>query len=150
MVSIAVGGGALPLGLKNKAEKLFPHMRASSGYGMSGNDGRCDQRRTKRDMANWPKEEIDKVLVKTGLPMLLREHAGVVDINGKDVPHNNETIGEIILRGHWITEQYFKDPEKTAQAWRDGWFHTCDAAKIDQEGYIIIADRITDVIRSGS
>jgi acyl-CoA synthetase (AMP-forming)/AMP-acid ligase II len=101
-------------------------------------------------MENWSKEEIDKVLVKTGLPMLPAIDARVVDENGKDVPHDNETIGEIILRGHWITEQYFKDPEKTAVAWRGGWFHTGDAAKIDQDGYIIIADRITDVIRSGS
>jgi fatty-acyl-CoA synthase len=42
------------------------------------------------------------------------------------------------------------DPEKTNAAWRDGWFHTGDAAKVDQDGYIIIVDRITDVIRSGA
>jgi acyl-CoA synthetase (AMP-forming)/AMP-acid ligase II len=47
-------------------------------------------------------------------------------------------------------EKYYKEPEKTAAAWRDGWFHTGDAAKIDEDGYRIIADRITDVIRSGS
>jgi len=47
-------------------------------------------------------------------------------------------------------EQYYKDPQKTAAAWRDGWFHTGDMAKVDEDGYIIIADRITDVIRSGS
>ena len=47
-------------------------------------------------------------------------------------------------------EQYYKDPEKTATAWRGGWFHTGDMAKVDEDGYIIIADRITDVIRSGA
>jgi len=47
-------------------------------------------------------------------------------------------------------EEYFNDPEKTAASWRDGWFHTGDAAKVDEEGYMIIADRITDVIRSGA
>ncbi len=150
LASITIGGGALPLGLKNKAEKLFPHMRASSGYGMSETMAGVITAVLKRDMETWPKEEIDKVLVKTGLPMLPAIDARVVDENGKDVPHDNETIGEIILRGHWITEQYFKDPEKTAVAWRGGWFHTGDAAKIDRDGYIIIADRITDVIRSGS
>jgi acyl-CoA synthetase (AMP-forming)/AMP-acid ligase II len=148
--SIAVGGGALPLGLKSKAEKMFPHMRAGSGYGMSETMAGVISATVKRDMENWPKEELDKVFVKTGLPMLPAIDARVVDENYKDVPNDNETIGEIILRGHWITEQYYKDPEKTATAWRDGWFHTGDAAKIDKDGYIIIADRITDVIRSGA
>ncbi|MBN1664517.1 MAG: long-chain-fatty-acid--CoA ligase [Deltaproteobacteria bacterium] len=150
LINIAIGGGALPLGLKKKAEKLFPHMKATSGYGMSETMAGVIGAVLKRDMADWPKEEIDKVFVKTGLPMLPGIVARVVDENYKDVPHDNETMGEIILRGHWITEQYYKDPEKTATAWRDGWFHTGDAAKIDQDGYIIIADRITDVIRSGS
>ena len=74
----------------------------------------------------------------------------MIDEQGNDVPQDNETIGEIALRGHWIMEQYFKEPERTAEAWRNGWFHTGDAAKVDKEGYITIADRITDVIRSGS
>jgi acyl-CoA synthetase (AMP-forming)/AMP-acid ligase II len=47
-------------------------------------------------------------------------------------------------------EQYYKDLERTAEAWRGGWFHTGDVAKVDEDGYITIADRITDVIRSGS
>ena len=55
-----------------------------------------------------------------------------------------------MVRGHWITEQYFRDPEKTAEAWKDGWFHTGDAAKLGPDGYITIVDRIKDVIRSGS
>jgi len=45
---------------------------------------------------------------------------------------------------------YWQDPERTATAWRGGWFHTGDAAKVDSEGYISIVDRITDVIRSGA
>jgi acyl-CoA synthetase (AMP-forming)/AMP-acid ligase II len=100
-------------------------------------------------MVNWPQEKIDQELVKTGIasPAIT---ARIVDEKGKDIPHDNQTIGEIILRGHWIMEKYYKDPEKTAAAWRDGWFHTGDAAKVDEEGDIIIADRITDVIRSGS
>ena len=78
----------------------------------------------KRDMADWPKEKIEQVLVKTGLPNSPAIIARVIDENGKDVPHDNETIGEIVLRGHWIMEQYFKEPEDRQYAWRDGWFHT--------------------------
>jgi acyl-CoA synthetase (AMP-forming)/AMP-acid ligase II len=101
-------------------------------------------------MVDLPREEIDKIMVKTGLAMVPAVEARVIDEKGNDVPHDNETIGEIVIRGHWVMEQYYKEPERTAEAWKDGWFHTGDAAKIDEDGYMIIADRIKDVIRSGS
>ena len=47
-------------------------------------------------------------------------------------------------------EQYYKDPERTAEVWRDGWFHSGDVAKVDKDGYITIADRLSDMIRSGA
>jgi len=106
--------------------------------------------RIKRDMVDWPRERIDEVMVKTGLALVPAIDARVVDAQGNDVPQDDETIGEIVLRGHWIMEQYFKDPERTASAWRDGWLHNGDAAKVDASGYITIVDRITDVIRCGS
>ncbi len=146
---IGTGGGALPLGLKRKAEKLFPKSRAGSGYGMTETLAGVIGATLKRNMVDWPQEKIDAILVKTGIagPGI---DARVVDEKGKDIPRDNSTIGEIVLRGHWIMEQYYNEPEKTAVSWRDGWFHTGDAAKIDEDGYIAIADRITDVIRSGS
>ena len=150
LIMIGTGGGALPLGLKLKAEKLFPTMRAGSGYGMTETMAGVIGASIKRYMADWPQEEVDQVMVKTGLAGVPAIDARVVDTDGKDVPKDDETIGEIVLRGHWITEKYFKDPERSAQSWRDGWFHTGDAAKIDAENYITIVDRITDVIRSGS
>lgn len=150
LTNISIGGGALPLGLKRKAENVFPQMRAGSGYGMTETFAGVIGASIRRNMVDWPKEKIDQTLVKTGLAGVPAVEARVIDEKGNDVPHDNETMGEIVLRGHWIMEQYFKDAEKTAQVWRDGWFHTGDVAKIDEEGYIIIADRITDVIRSGS
>jgi len=150
LTNIAIGGGALPLGLKQKAEKLFPQMRAGSGYGMTETFAGIISASLKRDMVDWPDEELDKVMVKTGLAHVPAIDARVVDNQGSEVPQDNETIGEIVLRGHWITEQYFKDPERTADAWKGGWFHTGDAAKVDEIGYITIVDRFKDVIRSGS
>jgi len=150
LTNIAIGGGALPLGLKQKAEKLFPVMRAGSGYGMTETFDGVIGASLKRYMAEWPDEEIDKIMVKTGLAYVPAIDARVVDEDGNEVPHDNETIGEIVMRGHWIMEHYYKDEERTAEAWRGGWFHTGDAAKVDEAGYITIADRIKDVIRSGS
>ena len=150
LTSIAIGGGALPLGLKQKAEKLFPQMKAGSGYGMTETFAGIISSAIKRNMVDWPDEEVDKVMVKTGLAHVPAIDARVFDPQGNEVPRDNETIGEIVLRGHWITEQYFKDPERTADAWKDGWFRTGDAAKVDEIGYITIVDRFKDVIRSGS
>ncbi len=148
--SIGVGGAALPLGLKTKAEQLVPGFTATSGYGMTETAPFVITAFTKRYMRNWSKEELDKIRVKTGLPIAGLE-VDIFDENSMPVPRDNETIGEIVVRGPWIMEQYYKDPEKTAQMWRDdGWFHTGDVAKIDEEGYATIVDRITDVIRSGA
>jgi len=47
-------------------------------------------------------------------------------------------------------EKYYKNPEKTAEVWHHGWFHTGDVATVDEQDYITISDRLSDVIRSGS
>jgi len=150
LITVGTGGAALPLGLKAKAEKIFPQFTVGSGYGMTETLAGVIGATIKRNMVDWPKEKLDQVRVKTGLPNPAAINARVIGEDGQPVPHDNETIGEIVLRGHWIMEKYFKDPERTTTAWRDGWFHTGDAAKVDEEGYIIIVDRITDVIRSGA
>ena len=100
-------------------------------------------------MKDLPKEKLDEIRVKTGVPVAGLE-VEVVDEKGKPVPRDNETIGEIVVRGPWVMEEYYKDPEKTAKVWRDGWFHTWDVATVDEEGYLTIVDRIKDVIRSGA
>ena len=149
LTGIAVGGAALPLGLKAKAEKLIPGFTAASGYGMTETAAGSIGAFIKREMKDWPKEKLDEVRVKTGVPIPGID-AQVIGEDGKPVPHDGETMGEIVLRGHWIMGEYFKDPERTAEVWRDGWFHTGDVATVDEDGYITITDRITDVIRSGA
>jgi fatty-acyl-CoA synthase len=147
--NLGVGGGALPLGLKKKAEKIIPGFKAVSGYGMTETAPAAIRAFVKKTMLDWPEEKLDEIRVKTGLPYPGLE-VRIVDEKGNPVPHDNETLGEILIRGPWIMEQYYNDPEKTAQVWRDGWFHTGDVAKVDEEGYATIADRISDMIRSGA
>ena len=59
------------------------------------------------------------------------------------------TVGEIVVRGNVVMRGYYNDPDATAEAMRDGWFHTGDAAVIHSDGYIEIRDRLKDVIISG-
>jgi fatty-acyl-CoA synthase len=149
LVYVRVGGGALPLGLKAKVEKKIPGFSATSGYGMTETAPTTVRAFVKKYMRDWPKEKLDEVRVKTGLPIPGID-VEVVDQKGKTIPHDNKTLGEIVIRGPWVIEKYFKNPEKTANVWYDGWFHTGDVAKVDEDGLIIIADRMSDVIRSGS
>jgi fatty-acyl-CoA synthase len=144
----SVGGAAMPLGLKSKAEKIIP-FRAASGYGMTETAPVTITAFIKKTDEHLPKEELEKLFVKTGIPIPGVE-VRVVDQNMNPVPHDDASIGEIVLRGPWVMEKYYKDPERTAEVWRDGWFHTGDVAKVDKDGYITIADRISDIIRSGS
>src|SRR4051794_1865093 len=73
--------------------------------------------------------------------------ARVVDEDGKDVPDG--TTGEIVYRSPQLCEGYWDKPEETAEAFRDGWFHSGDLAVRDAHGYLTIVDRVKDVINSG-
>ncbi|WP_369166713.1 acyl-CoA synthetase [Streptomyces sp. R28] len=73
--------------------------------------------------------------------------ARVVDENGEDVPDG--TPGEIVYRSPQLCEGYWDKPEETAEAFRDGWFHSGDLAVRDAHGYFTIVDRVKDVINSG-
>jgi fatty-acyl-CoA synthase len=84
----------------------------------------------------------------TGRP-LVGVDLRVVDEQGRDVPADRDTVGEIVVRGPSVTPGYWKDPEATSAAFEDGWFHTGDLAVLDREGYVDIVDRKKDVINTG-
>jgi len=60
-----------------------------------------------------------------------------------------ETVGELLLRGPMVTPGYWRNPEATAAALREGWFHSGDMARMDAEGYLYIVDRIKNMFISG-
>jgi fatty-acyl-CoA synthase len=63
------------------------------------------------------------------------------------LPHDGETVGEILVRGPWICSEYFNNPQP--DKFHDGWLITGDVGKIDPEEYLIIADRSKDLVKSG-
>ena len=73
----------------------------------------------------------------------------VVDPADKDVPHDGQSIGEIIVRGDGVMEGYWRQPDASAEALRGGWFHTGDMATLNEDGYALIVDRKKDIIVSG-
>ena len=95
-----------------------------------------------------PREKAN-VKARQGVELLTSGELIVMDEEGNEVPHDGKTMGEIVVRGNVVMKGYYNDPEATAAAIRDGWFHTGDAAVVHTDGYIEIRDRIKDVIISG-
>jgi fatty-acyl-CoA synthase len=89
------------------------------------------------------------IKARQGVELITSGETTVIDDEGNEVPHDGETAGEIVVRGNVVMAGYYNDPEATAQAMRDGWFHSGDAAVIHPDGYIEIRDRLKDVIISG-
>lgn len=147
--SVGTGGAPLPEGLKKKAEEEIPGFTVSQGWGMTETCPAGSAAMLKEKMLDLPKERKDHYRNKTGLPWPPLE-LEVVDEEDNPVSRDEETIGEMVLRGPWIFKEYYKDPEKTKEAWRNGLFHTGDLATIDEEGYVMIQDRADDVIQSGA
>jgi fatty-acyl-CoA synthase len=94
-------------------------------------------------------EERAQIKARQGVEVITAGETKVVDSEGKEVPHDGETLGEIVVRGNLVMQGYYRDPEATAKAIRDGWYHMGDAAVVHPDGYIEIRDRIKDVIISG-
>ncbi|MGI5170916.1 long-chain-fatty-acid--CoA ligase [Spirillospora sp. CA-253888] len=71
----------------------------------------------------------------------------IVDRDGAEVPRGR--VGEVAVRGANVMLGYWRDPEQTARAVRDGWMHTGDGAYMDDNGYVHIVDRLKDMIVTG-
>ncbi len=94
-------------------------------------------------------QERAVIKARQGVELITSGEIMVTDANGKEVPHDGETMGEIVVRGNAVMKGYYNDPEATAKAIRDGWFHTGDMSVDHPYGYAEIRDRIKDIIISG-
>jgi len=89
------------------------------------------------------------IKARQGVELITSGELRVVDDDGRDVPRDGATVGEIVVRGNVVMKGYYNDPEATAHALRGGYFHSGDAAVVHLDGYVDIRDRLKDVIISG-
>ncbi len=143
---VMVGGASFPEGLARKALELG--IDAYAAYGMSETCPVLTICNLKPHMLPWERERQIPVRVKAGFPIPLVD-LRVVDETGEPVPRDGSTSGEIVVRTPWLTQGYYKDPERSEALWQDGWLHTGDIAHQDPEGYVRITDRLKDVIKTG-
>lgn len=106
----------------------------------------CESRPEHRDLNP---QQLAVIKARQGVELITSGELSVFDEDGKEVPHDGETIGEIVVRGNVVMDGYFNDREATAHAMRGGWFHSGDGAVIHPDGYVEIRDRMKDVIISG-
>jgi fatty-acyl-CoA synthase len=90
-----------------------------------------------------------QIKARQGVELITSGELKVVDPEGREVPHDGETMGEVAVRGNVVMHGYYRDPEATAKVIRDGWFYIGDAGVVHPDGYIEIRDRLKDVIISG-
>jgi len=143
---VIIGGSALPRGLCEAALKLGINVYAA--YGMSETCPLLTIAIIKPHMFAWSDEEQIKIRCRTGLPVA-NVVLEVIDANGKPMPHDGKSTGEVVVRSPWLTQGYLKDKERSEELWANGWLHTGDIGYIDEEGYLQITDRLKDVIKTG-
>jgi fatty-acyl-CoA synthase len=101
----------------------------------------------KPSLAGISQEEKWELKKKQGIPVAGLDFK-VVDMKGKEVPHDGVTVGELLIRGPWITAAYHNDP-RNAESFVDGYWKSGDAGTADRNGYLKISDRFKDLIKSG-
>jgi long-chain acyl-CoA synthetase len=133
------GAASIPGEVIRGFEKAFPGVVILEGYGLSETAA----------LATFNQSAEVRRVLSIGRPMWGVE-IRIVDNEGRELPPGPEHVGEIVIRGHNVMKGYYKNPEATAEAIRDGWFHTGDLAYRDPDGFLFIVDRKKDlVIRGG-
>lgn len=145
-LKLIIGGSAMPRNLAIEAKNQG--VNVVSAYGMSETCPFLTIAQIPSQNKNTEESELIKLKCKTGKPGPLVE-LRVVDKNLKDVPRDNKSTGEVVVRAPWLTKEYIKDREASKKLWEGGYLHTGDVGYLDETGSLIITDRIKDVIKSG-
>ncbi len=143
---VIIGGSALSRGL---CEQALKHgINLYTGYGMSETCPVLTLAMIKPHLMEAEADEQVAIRCKTGLP-IPHVQLKIVDMEGKELPHDGKTAGEVVVRAPWLTQGYVKSEEKSEELWAGGWLHTGDIGVIDAQGYLRITDRLKDVIKTG-
>ncbi|WAJ38516.1 fatty acid--CoA ligase [Pseudomonas sp. GOM7] len=141
-----IGGSALNRSLYEAAKARGIQLTAA--YGMSETCPLISCAYLNEELRAGSEDECITYRIKAGVPVPLVE-AAIMDGEGRLLPSDGETQGELVLRAPWLTQGYFREPEKGEELWAHGWLHTGDVATLDAMGVIDIRDRIKDVIKTG-
>ncbi len=131
----ASGGSAMPVELMRRFEEAF-HCKVLEGYGLSESS----------PVASFNHPDRERKPGSIGTPVDGVEMK-VVDDDDHEVAQGE--VGEILIRGHNVMKGYWNLPDETADTVRDGWLHTGDMGRVDEDGYFFIVDRKKELIIRG-
>jgi acyl-CoA synthetase (AMP-forming)/AMP-acid ligase II len=136
-----LGGGGAPVqpDLVERIDQALAEGVPLTGYGLTETSGIVS--------ANSARFYVAKPLSCGPIVPVL--DAKLVDETGRDLPAGPDTVGELCVRGPIVVKGYLNRPEETAAAITDGWFHTGDIARIDDDGFLYIVDRAKDMVLRG-
>jgi len=144
---IPIGGSAAPKTLIELFDKKYGASMLHA-WGMTEMSPLGTVCRPRSYMDSLPEDDRYNVRAKQGA-IVAGVDMRIVDDAGKVQPWDGKSVGEIQVRGPWITSGYYNNPAGAAQFTDDGWFRTGDVATIDPDGYVQITDRTKDLIKSG-
>jgi long-chain acyl-CoA synthetase len=138
--SLTYGASPMPAALLDRLLSALPKLDVYQGYGMTESSALLSVLGPAEHRAGGA------CLRSAGRPM-----RGVIlsiqDAAGKSLPPG--VHGEVCARGGNFMREYWKKPEATSEAFRDGWYHTGDAGYLDERGYLFLVDRVKDMIVTG-
>ena len=140
---VAFGAAPMPPDLLDRALAAWPHAEFFQAYGLTETAGAvCINLPSNHRLPARPNELLSSV-GRAGLGAEIM----VTDEGGLEVPRGE--VGEIVVRGPMVTQGYWRQPETTAAAFRDGWFRTGDAGRMLPDGHLFVVDRLKDMIITG-
>jgi len=136
-------------------EKLLADMKTAGFevthlYGLTETYGPAVVNDWHQSWSELPHDEQSRLKSRQGVRYLPLEGLDVLDPETLEpVPHDGETMGEVMFRGNVVMKGYFRNPDATRKAFEGGWFHSGDLGVVHPDGYIQLKDRSKDVIISG-
>ncbi|MBF0277039.1 MAG: long-chain-fatty-acid--CoA ligase [SAR324 cluster bacterium] len=139
---IIYGASPMPEEVIRKAMVEIPHCTFNQAYGMTELSPLATILPSKFHTLDGPNSKIKSA--GRAIPSI---EVKIVDEDGREVPRG--VVGEVIVKGDNVMKGYWKRPEETANAIREGWMHSQDAGYMDEDGFVYISDRLKDMIISG-
>ncbi len=143
---IIIGGSAVPSSMIEVFDRRYG-VRIEQAWGMTETSPLGTYNSPKPETVGLSDEDSYQLASKQGRPVCGVE-LRVVDDHGAEVPHDGESYGELLVRGPWVCAAYFGQDEDASHT-PDGWLRTGDVVTVDASGYVLIVDRVKDLIRSG-
>jgi long-chain acyl-CoA synthetase len=135
--AVSMMGTVVPETLMKAVRERYPHIQAVQGYGATETSPLL----TMTHLKDAPRKMASAGKAAPGVELK------IIGPEGKEVEVGD--AGEIIARGPQIMKGYFKDPEATAKKIKNGWYHTGDLGRFDEEGYLYVLGRADDMVISG-